>query len=150
MSRGLKDERVANALPPEKDAVRLGKQYLVNLVYSIQGESFSTWINAIIEERNAKVAAERDMMIHLDPAVHEAFTSSTSVSRKYQNLNMILNLATLLTDPDIVQRGTGAHLLKQTSKRRRTKQELLLEAAEEEAQSQIQEEAKQRIEDLEA
>ena len=41
-------------------------------------------------------------------------------------------------------------MLKQSSKRRRTKQELLLEAAEEEVQSQAQEEAKQRIEELEA
>ena len=82
LSRGIKDPRVVNALPPEKDAARLGKGYLVNLVYSIQGESFSEWMNGLIEERNAKVAAERDMMIHLDPAVLEAFNGSTSVSCK--------------------------------------------------------------------
>ena len=41
------------------------------------------------EERNAKIAAERDMVIHLDPAVHEAFTGSTSVSRKFVILKVI-------------------------------------------------------------
>ena len=49
LARAMKDPRVVSALPPEKDALRLNKGYLVNLVFSIQGESFSAWMNGLIE-----------------------------------------------------------------------------------------------------
>ena len=126
--------------------MRLGKQFLVNLLYSIQGESFANFVNSVIEERNAKIAAERDMLIHLDPAVYEAFTGSTSVSCMFTISYVLCVFFLLFIGSNIVSRGTGAHLLKLSSKRRRTKQEMLLDAAEEVSQSQIQDEAKQRIE----
>ena len=82
------------------------------------------------------------MMIHLDPAVLEAFNISTSVSCKYPHPSVLRTYVVMINNLDVEHRGTGAHLLKMSSKRRRTKQELLLVAVEEEAQSQAQEEAK--------
>ena len=41
------------------------------------------WIKEKIEQRNAKVAVEKDVMISVDPDIAAAFNNSTSVSRKY-------------------------------------------------------------------
>ena len=48
----------------------------------------------------------QDMLVSLDPDIAKIFAQSTAVS---------------------VSRGTGAHLMKLSSKRRRSKQEILLE-----------------------
>ena len=50
---------------------------------SVIGEAFSGWVRAQIEDRNAKVALERDIFIDLDPGIAAAFQASTCVSRKY-------------------------------------------------------------------
>ena len=42
-------------LPCEKEIVKLPKQYLVNVIYTVVGQQFSDWVRAKIEERNAKV-----------------------------------------------------------------------------------------------
>ena len=53
-------------LPCEKEIIKLPKQYLVNVIYTVVGEQFSNWVRSKIEERNAKVQIEKDLMINVD------------------------------------------------------------------------------------
>ena len=46
---------VMKRLPEEKEIIKLPKQYLTNVIYTIVGEDFANWVRARIEERNAKV-----------------------------------------------------------------------------------------------
>ena len=67
-------------LPIEKEIYRLPKQYLVNIVYTVVGETFAQWVRDRIEERNKKVAIEKDLMIKVDDKIAEVFFGSTAVS----------------------------------------------------------------------
>lgn len=49
---------VMNALPVPKECLRLERQYLGNLVYSIVGEPFKKWVDDRVNHRNEKVAIE--------------------------------------------------------------------------------------------
>ena len=42
-------------LPCEKEIVKLPKQYLVNVIYTVAGEDFAKWVKEKIEARNTKV-----------------------------------------------------------------------------------------------
>ena len=73
---------VVNYLPIEKERFKLPKQWIVNITYTIAGEQFAEWVKNAIEERNNKVTVEKDMMINMDPDIHQAFRASTHVSCK--------------------------------------------------------------------
>jgi hypothetical protein len=47
------------------------------------GEPFRLWIKQAIEDRNRKVAVQKDLNINLDPELANAFRASTAVSRKF-------------------------------------------------------------------
>ena len=55
----------------------------MNVAFTVVGDPFSAWVKAQVEARNARVTAERDLMIEMDAGVAEAFAASTAVSRKY-------------------------------------------------------------------
>ena len=67
-------------LPQEGEIKKLGKNYLVNIVYTVVGEQFKTWARERIDERNQRVAIDKDLMIDVDPAIAQAFNVSTAVS----------------------------------------------------------------------
>ena len=60
-------------LPCEKEIVKLPKQYLVNVIYTVAGEDFAKWVKEKIEARNTKVQTDKDLMINVDPAIAAAF-----------------------------------------------------------------------------
>ena len=68
--------------PEGKESDKLPKQWIANVAYSVLGDTFSEWVKQQIEERNARVADQGNLMIELDPDVHAAFLQSTAVSRK--------------------------------------------------------------------
>ena len=70
-------------LPDEKDIHRLPRQWLVNLVYTLVGDSFGSWVTQHIKTRNDKLAEKQDLLIDLDPAIAAAFGSSLNISSKY-------------------------------------------------------------------
>ena len=73
------------ALPiTEKETLKLPREYIGNILYTQIGDDFQDWVNARIEERNAKVTEDRDLTIEMDPAIARAFKESTAVSSKYQ------------------------------------------------------------------
>ena len=67
---------------PDKlsEVMKFPKSYLINIIYTIMNEKFSTWVDAQIQERNQKVAEAGKMLISMDPDVAKAFMGSTAVS----------------------------------------------------------------------
>ena len=53
------------------------------MAYSVLGDTFSSWVRQQIEERNEQVALKGNLMIEMDPEVHQAFVNSTAVSCKW-------------------------------------------------------------------
>ena len=54
----------------------------MNVAWTVVGQPFGQWVKAQIEERNARMAMERDLLIDMDPDIAEAYFASTSVSSK--------------------------------------------------------------------
>ena len=92
---------------------------MVNIAYSIVGDKFAAWVKERIEERNAKVTKEQNMLIHMDPEVAAAFQASTAVSRTYY---FLISLILLFM---IVMKGCGVDMLKMGNARRRSKKEIM-------------------------
>ena len=45
------------ALPIDSEIKKLSRQYLANVIYSIVGEPFDSWVDERIEIRNKKVTS---------------------------------------------------------------------------------------------
>ena len=73
-------------LPFEREICKLPKQWVVNVLYTVIGEAFRAFVKEKIEERNARVIVERDLMINVDQDIANAFQASTVVSCKYSQL----------------------------------------------------------------
>ena len=72
------------ALPAEpREVEKLLRQYIINLVYTIVGDRFKEWVDAVIDARNARITTERNLGIQLDPEIMQAFAASTAVSSKF-------------------------------------------------------------------
>ena len=66
--------------PSSKDLHRLPRQWIINVVTTLYKEPFQSWVSEAIERRNASLALKQDLWISLDPAVAQAFASSTDIS----------------------------------------------------------------------
>ena len=93
------------ALPIEREIKKLSKQYIANVIYTIVGADFKDWVEDRIKARNERVTQEKNLDIELDEDVAKAFRESNAVS---------------------VNAGKGHALMKMTSKRRRSKQQVSL------------------------
>ena len=69
--------------PISKEICKLPKQFVLNVLYAVIGDSFSNYISLKVHARNEKVAAERDIMINVDPELAAAFNNATHISCKY-------------------------------------------------------------------
>ena len=67
-------------MPVLKEIMKLPKQFIINVAYSIIGDPFAKWVRSVIETRNDKVTKEKDLLIAMDPMVAQAFQNSTCVS----------------------------------------------------------------------
>ena len=69
------------------------------MIYTIVGDQFKQWVQALVEARNTKVAEEGEMMIEMDPDIATIFQQSNAVSGKCCNTLFIFvesNLVLLL------------------------------------------------------
>ena len=64
--------------PSYKEVLKWPRQYTINCLGCILGQRFIDWVDKRIEDRNAKMAKERQTMINMDPDVAAAFAESTS------------------------------------------------------------------------
>ena len=46
------DERVAKYLPDERDIVKVPRQWIVNVCYTVMGRKFADWVGRSIKARN--------------------------------------------------------------------------------------------------
>lgn len=80
---GRKVEKVRHYLPDDRDIVKLPRQWIVNVIYSIVGDEFRTWVFDQIKSRNDHLAEQNDLMIELDPEIAAAFGQSFNISSKF-------------------------------------------------------------------
>ena len=73
-------QAVMDKLPIEKEILKIPKQWIVNLVYTVAGEPFAVWVRDKVKERNEAVALKKDLNINVDPEIAQAFQNSTAVS----------------------------------------------------------------------
>jgi len=86
-----------------KELRKLGRQYLVNVIYTRLGDKFKLWVDGRINARHEEVKVEGKKYIELDAEIAKLFHASKAVS---------------------TTNGSAYHLFKATAKRRRTKQEI--------------------------
>ena len=92
---------------------KVPRGWVINVAATVVGKPFLDWIKQKILERNQKQAQAQNLLIKMDPQLAAAFQNSTHFSRKYRIIVIIAD-----------QKGSGAHMLKVESKRRRTKQQI--------------------------
>ena len=61
---------------------KLPRGFVINVAASVVGKPFIDWIKAKIQERNAKQAREKNLLIKMDPQLAAAFGNSTHHSSK--------------------------------------------------------------------
>ena len=80
---GGKSERLKLFLPDERDISKLPRQWIINVIYSLCGDSFREWVSQQVKDRNDSLAEKRDLMIAMDPEIAAAFGNSANISSKY-------------------------------------------------------------------
>ena len=88
MNHAMGIDAVKERLPDPKDIMRLPKQYLINVVYTIVGQQFAQWVKEKVEERNNKVSVDKGLLIEVDDEIANAFAASTAIS---QFVNLLLS-----------------------------------------------------------
>ena len=53
------------------------------MAYKLIGDEFEIWMRKKIDERNEKLAKDKDLMISVDPEIARVFNNSNFVSCKY-------------------------------------------------------------------
>ena len=74
---------VCDFFPDDIDLPKVPKQWLVNICSVVLGDEFRAWVHHQVEERNAVMCAQKEMMITMDQEMAAKFAASTHVSRKY-------------------------------------------------------------------
>ena len=73
---------VIKYLPDRLEIKKIPNQWLINVMYTVIKEPFGAWVKQQIEERNRRVAVDKNMLIDMDPEIAEVYAASTSVSSK--------------------------------------------------------------------
>ena len=79
-------QRAPFFIPDERDIDKVPRAWLCNIAYTVIGDSFSNWVNQAIVDRNHYVAQKKNLLIEMDPAIHQAFQNSVNISSKCQEL----------------------------------------------------------------
>ena len=62
------------ALPlKEKEAEKLPRGYLGNVMATILGDEFEEWVKSRVEDRNAKIKDDRELELELDEDIAAIF-----------------------------------------------------------------------------
>ena len=85
LERAREWKAIWNYLPDDRDLHRLPRQWVINVIYTVVGDSFQDWVNERIEQRNSKVAEDDNKMIEVDPEIAAAFNASNYISGKYMH-----------------------------------------------------------------
>ena len=65
---------VQTCLPSvKKEISALPRQYIANVIFTVVGNPFSSWVSDKVNIRHKKVTDERNLNIALDPEIAKAF-----------------------------------------------------------------------------
>jgi len=76
------NEEVMSFLPDMKEIKTLPKDFLMNLLYTINGNPFKEWVRTHCNIRNEKIANKLGEFISLDKKFADALKTSTHISSK--------------------------------------------------------------------
>jgi len=69
-AQGHRNGIALNALPlTRNEIVKLPREYIGNVIYTVTGQPFQDWVDAKVKERNARVMNDRDLSILMDPDI---------------------------------------------------------------------------------
>ena len=60
-------------LPIVKELKSLNKQFIINVAFSVIGETFREWVKDLVDARNNDITNKQQLMINMDPDVAAAF-----------------------------------------------------------------------------
>jgi len=109
-------------LPDAKEHAQLPRQWIINIVFTVGGDDFGLWAQQQQDNRNNKMAADNNLLIDIDPEIKRVLDQSKFISSNYPYL-VVLHLGFNFLHC-VASHGTGYHLLKVGSKRRRTQAEV--------------------------
>ena len=71
---GYNEGEAMEGLPiTEKERLKLPREYIGNVIYTIAKDPFQNWVDEQIEARNQKVAQDHDLSIAMDPEIAKLF-----------------------------------------------------------------------------
>lgn len=62
--------------------MKLHRDYVSTIIYTIVGKPFVDWVEGKIKERNTKLEQDQDMTAYLDPEIAAILQKSSTVSGK--------------------------------------------------------------------
>ena len=74
LTQAQENDACADYLPDPEEFRKLPRQWLINLTYTIVGQPFAQWAQAIIQARNKKLVEEQKLAIDIDPEILRCFT----------------------------------------------------------------------------
>jgi hypothetical protein len=74
---------VLKHLPDEQDQYRLPRTWIINLMYSVEGQSFKTWIDGLVKQRNLSRHSKLDSDLLIDEELYAIYQNSKHVSGKF-------------------------------------------------------------------
>ena len=78
---------VAAALPSEpREILKLHRNYVSTVIYTLVGEPFAAWVKDRIHERNDMILQVQNMNAQFDPEIAAILEKSNSVSGRYPQL----------------------------------------------------------------
>ena len=84
-------DAVMKALPDlERERLRLPREYIANVIYTLVGDKFKDWVTSRIQARNSYLAEKNAQLIPLDPDIGAIFKQSTDISGKYKEIRFKL------------------------------------------------------------
>ena len=66
----------------EKERLKLPRQYLANVLYTVLGQDFKNWVDEQVLKRNKKVTKELKTDVEMDPEIEAIFRASKHISSK--------------------------------------------------------------------
>ena len=61
--------QIFNYLPDKQDLDRVPRAWIANVIYTIVGDPFKEYVDAMIEQRNQALINKRDLGISMDPQI---------------------------------------------------------------------------------
>ena len=90
---------------------KLPRQYVINVIYTLVGQPFRAWVDALVDTRHEEVAEKRELFIEMDAEIAAVYNNSKAVS---------------------TNQGSSFNLMKASAKRRRSKKQIEEEKKQEE------------------